>query len=113
MDAKANFQRVMLECLIKQEDTKPGSMVTKETIDSQILKENPDKPKNFVSADVYYTLVDKHEIVSSKMIGSSGKGYRLNIATKLSKDEINSLLDLLRECFVLVGPENNWQIAQL
>jgi len=106
----------MLELLLKHERDNPmrKGVVTKETIDEHIQKENPDKEKGFVSTDVYSTLVDKHKIVL-KHIGRlstpSGKGYKLNIDTPLSIDEIDLLSDLLRDCIVLVGPEENWKIA--
>ena len=104
MEPHANFQRIMLELLIKHERDNPTrkGVVTKETIDDLIQKENPDKEKGFVSPDVYSTLVDQHKIVLKHIgrIGTpSGKGYKLNIETVLSNDEIDLLLDLLANLF--------------
>ena len=66
MQPQANFQRVMLNRLIvEQLNSPPGTIhvCSKIQIDSDILNENPEKPKDFVSTDVYSTLVDKHKIV--------------------------------------------------
>ena len=67
MQPQANFQRVMLSRLIvEQLNSPPGKIMlcSKKRIDSDILNENPEKPKDFVSNDVYSILVDKHKIVS-------------------------------------------------
>ena len=114
MQPQANFQRVMLNRLIvEQLNSPPGKIMlcSKKRIDSDILNENPEKPKDFVSTDVYSTLVDKHKIVSSHLPGTAGVGYSLDVTTGINQGELRTLLDLLRECFVLVGPEENWQIG--
>ena len=55
MQPQANFQRVMLSRLIvEQLNSPPGKIMlcSKKRIDSDILNENPEKPKDFVSTDV-------------------------------------------------------------
>lgn len=85
MDAKANYQPVMLMTIIELENP------TKEIIDQKIRDHNPQKGKEFVSREVYETLVDKYGYVIEK-----DNTFQLNLVEPLTDPQKKELIALCK-----------------
>ena len=83
INKRANYQHVMLKTIIEL-----GS-VTKEIINQQILKYNTQKEKNFVSKEVYDTLVNEYHYV----LEQDGE-FILNLVEPLNDSQRQELISL-------------------
>ncbi len=85
MDAKANYQPVMLMTIIELENT------TKEIIDQKIREYNPQKNRGFISREVYETLVDKYGYVIEK-----DNTFQLNLVEPITDPQKEELITLCK-----------------